>query len=191
MSKPKGLDEFLEDQGEVAGFTATLEPVPDKSTHVKVTPFRDGHGCGCESSFELPKDAIRSVTPTGNHHFCCGKSLRVAVVEFAEGASIPVADLVEQMSRASSDFHAAPTPDHLHAMRTPDRPGGGNPPPHPGGSRPIARIGFWDIPWTNCSIEAYESCIGWGGPSGFECLGWEQRYRLVCNGRALWPTLPG
>src|SRR5919204_5442720 len=158
MSEPMGVEEFLTGQGSLAGFTATLEAVPDKPTHVKVTPFRDDRGCGCASSFELPKEAIRSVTPTGDYHLCCGKRLQVAVVEFAEGASIPVADLVEQMNRWS---------DHRHASPMLRGPRGGNsfPPPGPGGSRPVELVGRWHIPFTNCYVECAEVCTRFCGPT--------------------------
>ena len=181
MSEPVGLDEFLSDQGKLAGFTATLEPVPDKPRHVKVTPFREDRGCGCSSSFELPKEAIRSVTPTGSYHFCCGKRLQVAVVEFAEGASIPVADLVEQMNRPSEHRQAAP---RAGGQR------GANPPwpPHPGGSQPVGLVGRWHIPWTNCDIECIEVCTEFCAPTGWDCCGWETRCALVCNGQAILTT---
>lgn len=176
-----GLDEFLADQGKLAGFTATLEPAPDRSTHVTVTPFRDDRGCGCASSFELPKEAIRSVTPTGNYHFCCGKRLQVAVVEFAEGASIPVADLVKQMDRVSDHPHAAPMP--IGSGRV-------NPswPPRPGGSRPVGLVGRWHIPWTDCYVECAEVCTRFCGPTGWDCCEWETRCVLVCSGQTVLTT---
>lgn len=103
MRDPMQLDEFLKAQG--SGFTATLEAIPDKPTHVRVTPFRDGHDCGCAGSFELPREAIRSVTGTGQFHFCCGKRLQVAIVEFAENASVPVADLMKQKEDGYTHTH--------------------------------------------------------------------------------------
>ncbi len=107
MSKPVPLDEFLSAQS--AGFTATIEAIPDKPKYVKVTPFRDGGGCGCSASVELPREAVRSVTGTGKFHFCCGKRLEIAIVEFAKDASVPVADLLKPKEPAHDHEH-----DHAH-----------------------------------------------------------------------------
>jgi len=108
MGTPMNLDEFL---SQCSGFTATLQPIPDKPTHVKVTPFKKDHGCGCASSFELPKEMIRSVTPTGKYHFCGSKRLEIAVVEFSENASIPVADLMKRKGHSCHHEHSAPSCD--------------------------------------------------------------------------------
>ena len=125
MSNAMDLDEFLNAQS--AGFTATLEAVPDNPTHVKVTPHRDGGGCGCGSSFELPREMVRSVTGTGTFHFCCGKRLQIAVVEFAEDASIPVADLMSRPAHGHAHEHPhghahEHAHEHAHAHGHPHEP---------------------------------------------------------------------
>jgi hypothetical protein len=182
MSESMGLDEFLSGQGKLAGFTATLEAVPDKSTHVNVTPFHHDRGCGCASSFELPKEAIRSVTPTGDYHFCCGKRLQVVVVEFAEDASIPVADLVEQMHSPPGQLRGAPTAGG---------PGASDPATwsaRRGGSRPSRLIGHWPIPFTDCYVQCIDVCTEFCGPTGWDCCRWETRCVVICNGQPVWTS---
>jgi len=104
MSTPIKIDDFLSAQG--SGFTATLETIPDRQTHVKVTPYQEGTGCACSMSFQLPREMISSVTPTGKYHFCCGKRLEVVVIAFAENASVPVTELMQRLETMPS--HPAP-----------------------------------------------------------------------------------
>jgi len=175
MSSPIKLDDFLSAQStQRSGFTATVEAVPDKPTDVKITPFRDGHGCGCASSFVLPKSMIRSVTPTGTFHQCCGKRLEVVVVEFTENASIPVADLMKRVER-----HEAAG-------------GGGAPPRWEGGrgGRRAARmmqagggglVGRYPIPGLPCHITCIEVCTEFCAPTGWDCCRWETRCGISCD----------
>ena len=107
MSEPIQLDEFLTSQSsDTSGFTATLEPIDDKPSAVRVTPYREDRGCGCASSFELPKEMIESVVPTSRYHYCCGKRLEVVVVSFTDNAAVPVAELMKPMDRSGGDHHA-------------------------------------------------------------------------------------
>jgi hypothetical protein len=175
MSTPMQLDEFLKSQ--TSGFTATLEPVPEKPTSIKVTPYRDDRGCGCSSGFELPRNMIRSVTPTGKYHFCCGKRLEVAVVEFTENASVSVADLMKRIEGPSEHAHSA----------SPYSPRGHPVPPHAAdtSSRLSSGIvGRWPIPWTPCHVECIEVCTRFCGPTGWDCCNWETRCRIGCSGFA-------
>jgi hypothetical protein len=93
MNKPMKIDEFLSSQG--SGYTAILERIPGKDTHVKITPYRGGSNCACAASFSLAKHFIESVTPTDTSYFYCGKRLEVVLVTFAKDASIPVTEVFE------------------------------------------------------------------------------------------------
>ncbi|HXY30531.1 MAG TPA: hypothetical protein VEI06_07455 [Gemmatimonadaceae bacterium] len=178
MSGPMKLDDFLKSQK--SGFTATLEAIPDKPALVKVTPFREEHGCGCSSSIELSKEMIRSITPTGKFHFCCGKRLEVALVEFAENASVPVADLMKRMERPVEHSHAAPAyvpgpSQHrrpsMSRMRSPVG----------GGGRGV--VGRWPLPG-GCVWECIEVCVEFCSDEGWDCCQWETRCAMTCPGFA-------
>jgi hypothetical protein len=181
MSTPVPLDEFLDSQS--SGFTATLEPVAEKPAEVKVTPFRDARGCGCAMSFNLAKDLVRSVTPTGRYHFCCGKRLEVAVVEFAENASVPVAELMRRIEEPAEAMPAAP-----QYLSRAGYPSSASPAPRsaafarPGW--PSQLVGRWPIPWTPCEIDCIEVCTRFCGPTGWDCCEWETRCAINCNGVA-------
>jgi hypothetical protein len=183
MSAPVKLDEFLRSQS--SGSTATLEPIPDKPTRVKVTPFHGDRGCGCASSFELPRDMIHSVTPTGQFHFCCGKRLEVVVVEFAEHASVPVADLMKRIDNPGHHAHAT-SPFETGAHRVPThaaRPSGARRAPTQGRAHATPQlVGSWPIPFTECYISCIEVCVDFCSDDGWLCCGWETRCALVCPG---------
>ena len=179
MAEPMKLDDFLTSQT-TTGFTATLEPIPDRPKDVKVTPFRDGHGCGCASSFELAKDKITSVTPTGQFHFCCGQRLEIAVVEFAENASIPVTDLIKQRERASEHSHLSPG---FHPGGSPMPTGGSSSSPRfRGGASPWGRgvVGRWPLP-DGCDWVCIEVCTEFCSDTGWNCCKWETRCGKSCG----------
>ena len=99
------LDEFLTQQTKVQ-LVGTLEANDSDSKKIKFTPWRPGTGCQCSASIMLPKSAIAAVTPTGDTHYCCGKTLRVVEVELLEGESLPIHDVVQQMlDKASAPSH--------------------------------------------------------------------------------------
>lgn len=103
-SDSMNLDEFLEDQG--AGLVlATIEPIPGRPEHVKLTPWRNGLGCLCQYAMEIPKAAIKSVRPTGDVHDCCGKLLRVVEVTFNIDAALSVGDVVGQLMKNMGGGH--------------------------------------------------------------------------------------
>jgi hypothetical protein len=194
MSTPVKLDDFLKSQS--SGYTATLEPIPEKPTEVKVTPYRDDLGCACSSSFELSRNMIRSVTPTGKYHFCCGKRLEVAVVEFTENASVSVADLMKRIEHPDEHTHAAPP--HLPGgnfipLRAADNrsqlsSGFLGRPLHAADSRSrlgsglgSGLVGRWPIPGTGCEVVCIEVCTQFCGPTGWDCCQWETRCGLNCG----------
>jgi len=168
------LDEFLKAQG--SGLTAALEAVSERPTHVKVTPYREDGQCGCSSSFELPREMIRSLVPTGKYHFCCGKRLEVAVVEFAENASVPVADLMKRIDRPS---------EHTHAPLSHGSPGHNLPYAASSvGRRPSGLVGRWPLPG-GCELNCIEVCTRFCGPTGWACCEWETRCGVSCYGNAI------
>lgn len=176
MSSPLKLDEFLKAQSaQRSGFTATVEAVPDKPGDVTITPFRDEHGCGCASSFVLPRSMIRSVMPTGTFHHCCGKRLEVVVVEFTENASVPVAVLMKRVERHEAEHHGEGLPPRREGGRSRGRsarmigPGGGG------------IVGRFPIPGTGCHIECIEVCTEFCAPTGWDCCKWETRCGISCD----------
>jgi hypothetical protein len=92
----QGVDEFLAAQLGSMRLRATLEPVSDPA-HVKLTPFRSG--CACVDGLVIPKAAISAVHTTDAEHYCCGKLLRIAVVEFNEDSRALYSVLLQILAR--------------------------------------------------------------------------------------------
>jgi hypothetical protein len=183
MSNPMKLDEFLSTQSSRSeAFTATVEPIADNATDVKITPFHEGGGCGCSSSFTLAKKMIRSVKPTGNFHRCCGKRLEIVEIEFEENASVPVADLMKRAARAGGEMHAG-LPHEGSPFQMPGMPGGQLPPheARAAGRQGAGLVGRWPIPWTPCEVVCIEVCTRFCGPTGWACCEWETRCGINCN----------
>jgi hypothetical protein len=80
-----------------------------------LTPWVEHGGCQCSSALIIEKSQIKSVTKTEHRHFCCGKSLIVVEVNFAENASIPLSDVFAQASQAAESGHH----EHGHHHDTP------------------------------------------------------------------------
>ena len=189
MSEPIQLDEFLTSQSsDTSGFTATLEPIDDKPSAVRVTPYREDRGCGCASSFELPKEMIESVVPTSRYHYCCGKRLEVVVVNFTDNAAVPVAELMKPMDRSGGDHHAhgpGPGSGSASGFSLSRVAGTDTPPPRPPGGvggQPSALVGRWNIPWTRCELVCIEVCTRFCNPWGWDCCAWETRCVVNCPG---------
>lgn len=192
MSDPMKLDEFLSSQSSRSeAFTATVEPIKDNTAEVKITPFQEGRGCGCSSSFTLKKEMIRSVAPTGNFHRCCGKRLEIVEIEFAENASVPVADLMKRAAQSRSEAHAATPHEGIPYGMT----GGNFGQQMPGGQMPLREgratgrrgpgiHGSWPIPWTPCKINCIDACVRFCSDTGYDCCEYETRCAIVCDG--LW-----
>lgn len=117
--EPISLDELLGRQSS-AGVRSTVEEVPDQPDRVKVTPFVPDVGCLCHHAFTVPRDAIASVTPTGETHDCCGKTLMVVELAFADpvlndvyrqvGASVRRVAQEGPAARAGAAPHMYPEP---------------------------------------------------------------------------------
>jgi hypothetical protein len=103
-TKRLSLDDFLKEQGKARN-KVTIEPIADKQDSVKLTPYVGGTGCLCNLSISVPRAAIKSVEPTGETHLCCGKTLRVVQVEFAEGHSITYPEMLAQLSTQAASVH--------------------------------------------------------------------------------------
>lgn len=87
------LDELLESQSKVT-VVATIEAIPGHTEKVKVTPWLKDQGCMCGVSVNISKTAIQSIRPTGDVHFCCGKSLKVVEITFTESKDIDIPELI-------------------------------------------------------------------------------------------------
>ncbi len=97
-------DEFLTEQ-EKGVFLATIEPIENDDKRVKVTPWRAGHGCLCQLSIVIPKEAIANVTPTGDRHPCCNKVLRVVEITFKEGSTMSLDEVFKNLLAGAQHIH--------------------------------------------------------------------------------------
>jgi hypothetical protein len=107
------LDDFLAEESKPA---YTLEPVPGDDNILKVTPWVANGGCNCQHAFEVPKQAIRSVKPTGETHPCCGKILRVVEVDFGD-AKVDIAEVFRQLAAPAAREPERRTPPSMPARR--------------------------------------------------------------------------
>lgn len=94
--KPLSVDDLLSQQDVQPLLRATVESTDDPLV-VKLTPYVPDVGCLCSGALLIPKAAIENVIPTGEAHICCGKQLSVVEINFVKHASIPVADVLEQL----------------------------------------------------------------------------------------------
>ena len=97
------LDELFTIQSRPTSLV-TIEQI-ENSDRVKITPWASNRGCLCSFAFEVTKDAIEYVLPTGDIHPCCGKNLHVVAAYFKEGRSVPVTDIVAQIIRSVATSH--------------------------------------------------------------------------------------
>jgi hypothetical protein len=93
---------FAEQSKSVSQLKATVEPIED-SANVKVTPWTPNGGCHCHLAIEIPKSDLSGVTPSGEVHVCCGKTLRVVELHFRDDKTIRLADLFAQLARNVSE----------------------------------------------------------------------------------------
>lgn len=83
MEKTMTVDEFMQEKAR-ASILATLDPVENPGK-VRVTPYQPGHDCGCAQGFEVPRNAIKDIKPTGQTLRCCGTLHKVVGLEFKAG----------------------------------------------------------------------------------------------------------
>lgn len=104
--KMMSLDELLTQQSEIT-LRATVEAIKGDADMVELTPYTSGVGCLCHLSINLPRASIKAVSPTGETHLCCGKTLRVVEIYFHEGQHIPLDVLFAQLSaKATQPMHS-------------------------------------------------------------------------------------
>ncbi len=100
------VDALLKAQGaDGASLLATIEPVTDDDSKVRVTPFVAETGCSCAQAITVPKKDIKTLYTTDDVHWCCGKKLTVVEVEFVHDSLTDVVRQLGEMSR-----RAAPPP---------------------------------------------------------------------------------
>jgi hypothetical protein len=134
MNKQRAsIDDLLTKQMEPL-FVATIEAVDGKPDMVKITPWVASEGCSCNLSLQIPKRSLDGVTPTGEIHFCCGKSLQVVELHFKSGEAIGIDDVMDQLQAAAKKA-ASPSDGGANPMRAPGPP---LPTPPPWG---------WQLPW--------------------------------------------
>lgn len=143
-----GIDEFLRVQsGTGSRLRATVEAVASDNTAVLVTPWSQSAGCQCALAVTVPRSAVVSVAPTGDHHDCCGKTLAVVWITFSEPYVALGKGLQEQVSRART----------VHPPRQTEAVGGG--------SRLAGRGLFGDPCATRCEAHRRQCVQGcWNRP---------------------------
>ncbi|MEV0388724.1 cupin domain-containing protein [Nonomuraea sp. NPDC050643] len=147
------LDDLFAQQ-EQQGLQSIVEAVADRPDHVRITPYAVGAGPLRSYAFVVPKDAVESVTTTGDRDTCCGKNSPVVEVTFAD----PILnDVLQQLGRA---FPRGAT------RRSPRAAG-----PAPGSRR---RRRAWTDPFHCDSL--YQDCFGYclsvapyGSKEFYEC----------------------
>lgn len=92
------LEDLLQEQDSSA-LLATVEPVANDPNLVKLTPWAEASGCNCHAAIQIPKSSIAALYDSGHTHWCCGKRLKVMEVELDEKKSIPVTQVVDQLSQ--------------------------------------------------------------------------------------------
>lgn len=160
----QSVDDFLGQQS-VSEISATIEPIEGKPDFVKVTPWTPESGCLCHLSLTIRKSALEAVTPTGQSHICCGKTLKVAQLRFKKGEKLPLEDVFSQLHSAAHQLHAG------HPNQR------GVPSPNFGVHYPFGRLSF-------CETERL-NCLGYARTTREECT-CNQRYE-ICSGHLVIP----
>ena len=105
------LDDFLENQSNQPETRMTIEAVEGKADYVKVTPWSPHAGCLCDYAVSVPKSSIETVTPTGDTHLCCNKSLKVVTIKFSAKHQFTLNDIFQELVASygvSSHLHGSP-----------------------------------------------------------------------------------
>jgi len=92
--KPLSLDALFKQQEQ--SYKVTVEAVEGDPQKVKITPWTKSGGCNCSAALTVNKDSIESVTPTGETHDCCGKTLLVVTPKFKENATLTILDVLKE-----------------------------------------------------------------------------------------------
>lgn len=113
-TSPINIDDLLASQEQVNNH-ATLERIPDDDERVKVTPYVAGRGCLCDYALRIRKDAIETVATTGETHICCGKTLQVVEIAFADAS---LTDVFTQLLQARQSQPTSPPIAPTHSLPT-------------------------------------------------------------------------
>jgi hypothetical protein len=161
------VEELLSSQSK-SSCSATVEAVEGQPDLVKITPWTAAAGCLCHLAVNIPKASLAGVTPTGDTHVCCGKTLKVVELHFKKGESITLEELFSQLHRSASksthESGSGATEPFYELGHTP--PGYGEPRPPSGLHWPPIRP-ITD-PWQKRSlyasghawcIESYDNCL--------------------------------
>lgn len=102
------VDELLARQDEPGELRATIEAVPGDDEQVKVTPYVSDAGCLCSLAIAVRKDQIDSLATTDESHRCCGKTLAVVTVTFADATLTNVFGQLSNSARRARGGVAEP-----------------------------------------------------------------------------------
>ncbi|MGF7182989.1 hypothetical protein HDF11_004518 [Tunturiibacter psychrotolerans] len=100
MSKLMNVEELIASQLESVN-TATVEAIDDKPAFVRVTPWTRSSGCLCHLALDIRKSLVAGVSPTGDTHVCCGKTLKVVELHFKQGETIAINDVFGQLHKSA------------------------------------------------------------------------------------------
>ena len=129
MAKEKiTVDDLLTGQSKQT-FGATVEAIESQPSMVKITPWTAASGCLCHLSVQVAKASLEGVTPTGDTHECCGKTLKVVQLHFKEGESIAFEDLFGQLNVHASKTASFSDAVHATPAEAPGLPPAPIPPP--------------------------------------------------------------
>jgi hypothetical protein len=100
------LDQLLQRQEKSSALRATIESIDGNNDVVKITPYVANVGCLCSFAINIPKKFIKTVSPTGENHICCGKQLIVVSIEFTDDGKA-YSDIMSQLqSNAGNGTHS-------------------------------------------------------------------------------------
>ena len=111
------IEQVLEEQTKTP-LLVTVEAIEGKPEAVKVTPWSPIGGCNCSLSLELDKGLIEGVISTQMRHACCGQTFLVVELQFKDGASIGLRELVEQFVKRANEPRARHV-EPRHSMAIP------------------------------------------------------------------------
>jgi hypothetical protein len=129
------VDEVLSDQLKTS-FSATVEAIEGKPDLVKITPWTAASGCLCRLSMNINKSSLEGVSPTGDTHVCCGKTLKVVELHFRKGESIALEDVLGQLNTSANKAASWQDPVQVEPMEAAGQP-----------AQPIPPPWGWNPPW--------------------------------------------
>jgi hypothetical protein len=131
------VDDLLTGQSKQT-ISATVEGIEGQPNLVKITPWTAAAGCLCHLSVKVAKSSLEGVTPTGDTHVCCGKTLKVVELHFKKGESIAFEELFGQLHALANGATSISDPVHENPAEAPNQPPLPIPPPWGWGYPPWA-----------------------------------------------------